>query len=143
MCDCYFVINPSSNVHVSITDPGMTLKHRDQTVRGLVATFYLPSIYSIYYNFLPSRTNFWHHYPKGIDNPFNTSGCEDLLSVCRGCLRFVAWFSYWFDNLGFISKGNTYRCCAASSVPLWGNTNVSSSHIKRNFWRCCRRGSST
>ena len=51
--------------------------------------------------------------PEGIDNPFNTSGCEDLLSVCRGCLRCVAWFSYWFDNLGFISEGNTYRRCDA------------------------------
>ena len=42
-------------------------------------------------------------YPKGIDNPFNTSGSEELLFVGRGCLRCVAWFSYWFDNLGFIS----------------------------------------
>ena len=70
-------------------------------------------------------------YPEGIDNPFNTSGCEDLLSVCRGCLRCVSWFSYWFDNLGFISEGNTYRRCAASSLPLWGNTDVASSDIKR------------
>ena len=50
--------------------------------------------------------NFWRRYPKGIDNPFNTSSCEDLLSVCRGCLRCVAWFSYWFNNLVFISEGN-------------------------------------
>ena len=79
--------------------------------------------------FLLSRTNFWHRYLKAIDNPFNTSGCEDLLSVCRGCLRCVAWFSYWFDNLGFISEGNTYRRCAASSLPLWGNTDIASSDI--------------
>ena len=32
------VINPSSTVCVSITDPGMTLKHRDLTVWGWVAT---------------------------------------------------------------------------------------------------------
>ena len=81
--------------------------------------------------------------PEGIDNPFNTSGCEDLLSVCRGCLHCVAWFSYWFGNLGFISEGNTYCRCAASSLPLWGNTDVASSDIKRNFWRRCRGGSST
>ena len=37
--------------------------------------------------------------PKGIDNPFNTSGYKYLLFVCRCCLRSVAWFSYWFDNL--------------------------------------------
>ena len=82
-------------------------------------------------------------YPKGIDNPFNTLGCEDLLSMCRGCLRCVAWFSYCFNNLGFISEKNTYRYYAASSLPLWGNTDVDSSRIKRNFWRCCRGGSST
>ena len=97
---------------------------------------------SIFTTFFPSNTNFWHRYPKGIDNPFNTPGCDDLLSVCRGCLRCVAWFSYWFDNLGFISEGNTYHRCAASSLPLWGNTNVASSDIKRNFWRRCRGGSS-
>ena len=75
--------------------------------------------------------------PEGIDNPFNTSGCELLFFVCRGFLRCVAWFSYWFDNLGFITDGNTYRRCAASSLPLWGNTNVASSNIKRNFWCHC------
>ena len=32
VCDCYSVINPSSTVCVSITDPGMTLKHGDLTV---------------------------------------------------------------------------------------------------------------
>ena len=101
------------------------------------------SIYLIYYNFLPSTHRFWRRYPKGIDNPFNTSGCEWLLFVCMGYLRCVAWFSYWFDNLGYISEGNTYRRCAASSLPLWGNTDVASSNIKRNFWRRCRGGSST
>ena len=62
--------------------------------------------------------------------------------MCRGCLRCVAWFSYWFDNLDFISEGNTYRRCAASSLPLWGNTDIASSDIKRNFWRRCQGGSS-
>ena len=42
----------------------------------------------------------------------------------QGCLRCGAWFSYWFDNLGFITEGNTYRRCAPSSLPLWGNTDV-------------------
>ena len=79
--------------------------------------------------FLPSHTNFQRRYPKGIDNLFNTSGCEWLLFVCRICLRGVAWFSYWFDNLDLITEGNTYRCCATSSLPLWGNTDVASSDI--------------
>ena len=73
-------------------------------------------------------------YPEGIDNPFNTSDCEYLLFVCMCCLRCVAWFSNWFDNLDFTSKGNTYRRCVASSLPLWGNTDVASRDIKRNFW---------
>ena len=88
--------------------------------------FYLAFDLTIYYNFLPSMHRFWRRYPKGIDNPFNTSGCEVLLFVCRGCLRCVAWFSYWFDNLGFKSEGNTYRYCATSSLPLWGNTDAAS-----------------
>ena len=47
-----------------------------------------------------------------------------LLFVCRSCLCYVAWFSYWFNNLDLIIEGNTYRCCVASSLPLWGNTDV-------------------
>jgi hypothetical protein len=74
--------------------------------------------------------NFWRRYPKGIDNPFNTSGCKYLFFVCRCCLRSVAWFSYWFDNLSLITEGNTYRCCAASSLPLWGNTDVVQANIR-------------
>src|SRR3989337_1903825 len=91
---------------------------------------------------LPSTSQFLAPLPEGIDNPFNTSGCEYLLFVCRYRSRSVAWFSYWFDNLGLITEGNTYRCCAASSLPLWGNTDVVQANIKRNFWRRCRGGSS-
>ena len=54
-------------------------------------------------------------------------GAHDLL--CRDYLCCVAWFSYWCDNLGFISEGNIYRRCAASSLPLWGNIDVASSDI--------------
>ena len=100
-------------------------KYKNTLLRFILFVIY----YSIYYNFLLSTRHLWRRYPKWIDNPFITSGCEWLLFVCRGCLRSVAWFSYWFDNLGFISKGNTYRRCAASSLPLWGNTNVASSDI--------------
>ena len=95
------------------------------------------------YNSLTSVCHLRRRTPEVIDNLFNTLGCEDFLSVCRGCLRCVAWFSYWFDNLGFITEGNTYRRCAASSLPLWGNTDVTSSDTKRNFWRRCRGGSSS
>jgi len=80
---------------------------------------------------------------KGLTTPLTrqvASGCY----LCAGAVYVMfAWFSYWFDNLCFISKGNTYCRCAASSLPLWGKTDVASSDIKRNFWRRCRGGSST
>ena len=50
--------------------------------------------------------------------PLSYVGCKYLFFVCRGCLHGVAWFSYWFDNLGLITEGNTYRYCAASSLSL-------------------------
>ena len=88
--------------------------------------FYLAFDLSIYYNLSHVRFAYLEApYPEGIDNPFYTSGCEDLLYV----LCCVAWFSYWFDKLGFISEGNTYHRCATSSLPLWGNTDVASSRI--------------
>ena len=98
--------------------------------------FYLAFDLSIYYNLSHVRLPILRRRtPEGIDNPFNTSGCEDLLSVCRGCLRCVAWFSYWFNNLGFISEGNTYRRCAAWSPPLWGNIDIASSDISVRRWQ--------
>ena len=61
--------------------------------------FYLRSIYSIYDNLFPSAHHLWRRYSKGIDNPFNTPGCEYLLFVCRCCLLGMRRFTYWFDNL--------------------------------------------
>ena len=91
----------------------------------LVALYFIwRSIYQFITTFSRPFANFWRRYPKGIDNPFNTSGYEYLLFVCRGCLRCVSWFSYWFNNLVLITEGNTFRSYAASSLPLWGNTDV-------------------
>ena len=36
--------------------------------------------------------SFWRRYPKGIDNPFNTSGCEYLLFVCRCDVYYTTFF---------------------------------------------------
>ena len=65
----------------------------NQKYKKYLATFYFYLFcfafdLSIYYNFI-SRSFAYLEAPylEGIDNPFNTSGCEDLLSVCRGCLR--------------------------------------------------------
>ena len=105
--------------------------------------FYLAFDLSIFTTLSRLFAYLWRRCPKGIDNPFNPSGCEYLLFVCNCRSRSVAWFTYWFDNLGFITEGNTYHRCAASSLPLWGNTDIASRHVKRNFWRRCRGGSST
>ena len=113
-----------------------------RSIKPKIQKKYFVALYFIYDLLFQSITNFWHRYSKGNDNPFNTSGCEVLLFVCRSCLRCVAWFSYWFNNLGLINGGNTYHRCAASSLPLWGHTDVASSDIKRNFWRRCWGGPS-
>ena len=86
--------------------------------------FYLAFDLSILTTLSRPFANFWRRYRKGIDNPFNTSGCKYLFFVCRCHSCSVALFSYRFDNLGLITEGNTYRCCAASSLPLWGKTDV-------------------
>ena len=90
-------------------------------------------IYQIITTFSRPCANLWRHYLEGINNPFDTSGCEYFLFVWRCCWRSVAWFSYWFDNLGLITEGNTYRRCATSFLPLWGNTDVVLAGIKRNI----------
>ena len=74
--------------------------------------------------FIRSTTNQSIFYPGGIDNLSYASGYKYLFFVCRYRLHSVVWFSYWFDNLGLITEGNTYRHCAASSLPLWGNTDA-------------------
>ena len=77
----------------------------NQKTQKYLAAFYLYLFYlafdlSIYYNLPHVRLPILRRRtPEGIDNPFNSSGCEVLLFVCRCCLRCVAWFSYWFDTL--------------------------------------------
>ena len=107
----------------------------NQTYKNILLQFILFGVRSFNLLQFMSRplANFWRRYPKGIDNPFNTSSCEYLLFVCRCFLHSVAWFSYWLDNLGLITEGNTYRRCAASSLPVWGNTDVASSDIMANL----------
>ena len=82
-------------------------------------------------------------YPGVIDNPSYMSGCKYLFFVCRSCLRGVAWFSYWFDNLSLITEGNTYRSCVASSLPLWGNTDASQAHVKGISGAVAQKGLTT
>ena len=100
-------------------------KHKNTLLQFFLIYFIWRSIYQFTTNLshiclpiLRRRT------PKGIDNPFNTSGCEYLLFVCRCLLRG-----------GLITEGYTYRRYTASSLPLWGNTDVVLADIKRNFWR--------
>ena len=72
------------------------------------------SIYPISYNLIYLNTQ------EGLTTPLTRWGCKFLLFMCKCCLHSVAWFSYWIDNLGFITEGNTYLCCAASFTPLLG-----------------------
>ena len=85
---------------------------------------YFAALYFICDLLFQSTTNFWHCYPKGIDNPFNTSGCEVLLFVCRCCLRCDCLVLLLVRYLGFITERNNYHCCATSSSPLGGNTDT-------------------
>ena len=103
---------------------------------------YLAAVFVIYFIsrsskiYLSNLLQFYlSFYPWGIGNLSFTSGCKYLFFVCRCRSRSVVWFSYWFDNLGLITEGNTYRCCAASSLPLWGNTDVASSDISGRWGR--------
>ena len=108
-------------------------KYKNTLLQFILIYFIWCSIYQSTTIYSRPFANFWRRYPKGIDNPFNTSGCEYLLFACRCCLRGVRTISYWFDNLDLITEGNTYRRCAASSLPLWGNTDVASSRVMQQF----------
>ena len=86
--------------------------------------FYLAFDLSIYYNFLTSVCQFLAPLHERDWQPLQHVGLR-VFVIVHGCyLRSVAWFSYCFDNLGLITEGNTYRRCAAPSLPLWGNTDV-------------------
>ena len=86
---------------------------------------YLRSIISIYYNLPQVRLPILRRRtPEGIDNPFNTSGCEVLLFVRRCRLRCDCLVLLLVRYLGFITEGNSYHCCTTSSSPLGGNTDV-------------------
>ena len=60
---------------------------------------------------------------EGLTTPL-TLRVASMCSLCA-CTIYIAWTGLLLDwYLGFITKGNTYRSCAASSLPLLGNTDV-------------------
>ena len=69
-------------------------KYKNTLLQFIPIYFIWHLIYQSITTFSRQLANFWRRYPRGIDNPFNMSGCEVLLFVCRWCLRCVAWFSY-------------------------------------------------
>ena len=101
-------------------------KPKNTLLHFLFASFILCSCAIYLSNLIQTNLSF---YRGEIDNLSYASGCKYLFFVCRYRLHSVAWFSYWFDNLGFITEGNTYRSCAASFLPLWGNTDAVLSHV--------------
>ena len=54
-----------------------------------------------------------------------------IYSLCAGAVYVVLVILLLVRYLGFITEGNTYRRCDASSLPLWGNTDAISSHVIR------------
>ena len=88
----------------------------------------------IYYNFISRPFTILRRFTrKGLTTPL-TRRVARCCYFCAGAVYVVfAWFSYWFDNHGFFTEGNTYRRSAASSLPLWGNTDIVLVDIKRNF----------
>ena len=53
--------------------------------------------------------------------------------ICvQGLFTFCCLVLLLVRYLGFIAEGNTYRCCATSSSPLGGNTDVVLANIINN-----------
>ena len=96
LCDLLFLLHLFSDL--------LNQKYKNNLLQIILIYFIWRLIYQSTMNLPHVR---WpilrHRTPEGIDNPFNTSGCEKLLFVCWCYLHYVAWFSYWFDKLGFIS----------------------------------------
>ena len=53
-----------------------------------------------------------------------------ICSLCAGVVYVVLVILVLVRYPGFITEGNTYHHCAASSLPIWGNTDIVSSHVK-------------
>ena len=84
--------------------------------------------------FIQSNTNQSIFLPWRDWQPLFRVGLQVFVVCVQVLLIGWWWSSYWFDNLGFITEGNTYRSCAASSLPLWGNTDAVSSHVNGPHW---------
>ena len=68
---------------------------------------------------------------KGLTTPL-IRRVASICYLCAGAVYAVLLGSPTGSITLVSSERNTYRCCAASSLPLWGNTDVASSRIKRN-----------
>ena len=96
-------------------------KNTKNTCCTFLSFIYL-SIYHIPFNLVTWPPRDWQ--------PLICVGCEGLGFVCRCCLRGVAWFSYWIDNLGFLTEGNTYSTVLHHPL-LFGDKNPTQSTISR------------
>ena len=124
---------------VNSTAPGSTFIIRSilfsyTKIPKIFAAYFLSFIYlSIYH--IPFNLVTW---PPRDWQPLVCVLCTGLRFVCRWCLRGVAWFSYWIDNLGFLTKGNTYSTVLHHPL-LFGDKNpTQSTSSRKNFWRRCR-----
>ena len=62
-------------------------------------------------------------------NSINVNCANNMQNPKLGDASFAMSTTYCND-LGFITEGNTYRRCAASSLPLWVNTDVVQAGIR-------------
>ena len=81
------------------------------------------SIYPISYKVI------YHFTEEGLTTPL-TRRVASICSLCAGVVYVVVLILLLVRYLCFITEGNTYHRCAASSLPLWGNTDAVSSHVK-------------
>ena len=75
------------------------------------------SIYQILYNLIYLNT------AEGLTTPLRI-GLQVFVVYVQVLFTYCCLFSYWIDNLGFITEGNTYIYCTASSSLLRGNPNA-------------------
>ena len=69
------------------------------------------SIYQVLYNLILLIT------VEGLTTPLRV-GLQVFVVCVQVLLYSIAWFSYWIDNVGFITEGKKYLYCTASSSPL-------------------------
>ena len=100
-------------------------KYKNTLLHFILFAIYLSNLLQLYIIVVPISSAVAR---KGLTTPL-TCRVASICYLCAGNVYIVFLGSYWFDNLGLITEGNTYLRYATSSLPLWGNTDVASGRI--------------